>query len=364
MIPVPMAAPSIGEDEIGAATRVLRSGMLAAGPAVKEFEEEFAEYCCTEQAIATNNGTSALHATLSCLGICPGNEVIIPDFSFIATATCVSMCGATPVFADVDERTFNISPESVLEAITPGTRAVIGVHLFGQPFQCDPLREICDDHDLFLIEDAAQSHGARYRGKMTGGLGDAACFSFYPTKNMTTGEGGMITTGDRRFADRVRAFINHGQSRKYVHEFLGYNYRMTDIAAAIGSVQLRRLDAFNRKRIENAGRLDRCLGKTAVLAPFRETGVGHVYHQYVTRVTGGCGIGRDNFARELRARGIDTAVHYPTPIHLQPVYQGVSNPVPCPVSERLSNEVLSLPVHPRLTTDQIEYMCSTIEELF
>ncbi len=249
---IPVAKPFVGEEEIEAVAAVMRSGMIASGPKVAEFESRFAEYCGVPHAIATSNGTTALHAGFLAAGIGAGDSVVVPSFSFIATATSVSMTGATPVFADVDERTFTLDPDAVIEALRPDTKAVVGVHLYGQPFDVRPLREICDDHDLLLVEDAAQAHGAEYHGKRVGGLADFGCFSFYPTKNMTTGEGGMVTTDDPGLADRVRLYINHGQSRKYLHTAIGYNFRLTDMGAAVGLVQLGRLEGFNERRIHNA----------------------------------------------------------------------------------------------------------------
>ena len=231
---IPIAKPMTGDKEIEAVTEVLRSGMLAQGKNVARFEEDFAGYCGVAEAVAVNNGTAALHATLLALGIQAGDEVIVPDFTFFATASSVCMCGARPVFADVDGKTFNVNPASVQENIGPKTRAVIGVHLFGQPFEVRPVRELCEDAKIPLIEDAAQAHGAAYQKKKAGGLGDVACFSFYPTKNMTAGDGGMVTTDDRDLAAKIRVIINHGQSGKYLHTCLGYNYRMTDIAGALG----------------------------------------------------------------------------------------------------------------------------------
>jgi len=360
MTPIPIARPTIGEEEIEAVTRVLHSGMLAQGREVAAFEEQFAEYCDVTHAIAVNSGTAALHAALSCAGIGPGDEVIVPTFSFFATASCVSICGATPVFVDVDTRTFTIDPESVDQALTDRTRAVIGVHLFGQPFDRDPIAEICEDHHLALIEDAAQSHGAKYHSRSVGGLGKAGCFSFYPTKNMTTGEGGRITTDDRVYAATIRRFINHGQSGKYQHTMIGYNYRMTDIGGALGSVQLKKLPGFNRKRTAHAAYLDAHLHAPGLVTPYCMPGSTHVYHQYVVRITSGFPISRADLITRLGEEGIGTAVHYPVPIHQQPAYMNDQRSVPCPVAERLCEEVLSLPVHPNVTDSMLAEICSTI----
>jgi perosamine synthetase len=363
MMQIPIAKPQAGDEEIEAVARVLRSGMFAQGPEVKMFEEQFAGYCGASHGIAVNNGTAALHAVLAAAGIGPGDEVIVPSFSFIATATCVSMCGARPVFADVDPQYFTLDPESANALITRSTKAIIGVHLFGQPFDIDPIREVCDDNHALLIEDAAQAHGALCHGKKVGGLGDAACFSFYPTKNMTTGEGGMITTGDAEYAAKIRRFINHGQSEKYLHTTLGYNYRMTDIGAAIGVVQLKKLDAANARRQHNAGYFDRHLKAAGLVLPARREDCAHVYHQYVVKVTRECALPREDLMQALKTKGIGTAVHYPIPIHLQPVYQSIADNVACPVSCELAQQVMSLPVHPLVTDEQLAYICTTLRDV-
>jgi perosamine synthetase len=273
------------------------------------------------------------------------------------------MCGATPLFADVDAATFNIDPESVAALIRPDTRAVIGVHLFGQPFDVGAVREVCDDHGLILIEDAAQAHGAECRGKRAGSLAEIGCFSFYPTKNMTTGEGGMVTTDDDALAERVRLFINHGQSKKYLHSAVGYNYRMTNMGAAIGLVQLDRLEGFNERRIRNARYLDRHLAGTGLVTPYAAPGVRHVYHQYVVKLPSGYSLTRDAFMSALADRGIGTAVHYPIPVNRQPVYQSAFGDISCPVSDDLAASVVSLPVHPSVTDDELAYICDAVRGL-
>jgi len=361
MMQVPIAQPRAGEEEIEGVTRVLRSGMFAQGPVVAEFEGNFARYCGVRHAIAVNSGTAALHAALACAGIGPGDEVIVPSFSFIATATCVSMCGARPVFADVDPEYFTIDPESAHALFTRSTKAVIGVHLFGQPFDVDPMRDLCADHGAVLIEDAAQAHGSVYKGKKAGGLGNAGCFSFYPTKNMTTGEGGMVTTDDEEYAAKIRRFINHGQSEKYLHTSIGYNYRMTDIGAAIGMAQLKKLDGFNARRLHNADYYDRHLNRTGIVVPARKKDCAHVFHQYVVKVTKDAALTREQLMQDLKAKGIGTAVHYPIPIHRQPVYQSAD--AACPVALDLASQVMSLPVHPLVTDEQLKYTCDTVNEV-
>ncbi|MEN6444045.1 MAG: DegT/DnrJ/EryC1/StrS family aminotransferase [Methanoregula sp.] len=360
---IPIARPAIGQDEISAVSEVLVSGMLAQGEKMAEFEKKFADYCGTTHAVATNNGTAALHAALLAAEIGYGDEVIVPAFSFIATATAVSMCGAKPVFADVDERTFTIDPQQITERITPKTKAVIGVHLFGQSFDVHAVKECCESHNLILIEDAAQAHGALCNGEKTGGLGHMGCFSFYATKNMITGEGGMITTSEKACAERLRLIVNHGQSEKYLHTRLGYNYRMTDIAAAIGIVQLKKLDKFNMRRRKNAEYYDTHLKVNGLVTPYVAEGMHHVYHQYVIRLTGEFPMKRPEFMEYLKAKGIGCAVHYPIPLHRQPLYDVAQDPDPCPVSTRLAESVLSLPVHPLLDGKELAFICDTINKV-
>jgi len=358
--PIPIARPGLGQEEIAAVVEVLESGMLAAGGRVREFETLFAGYCGTRHAIAVSNGTTALHAALLAAGIGPGDEVIVPSFSFIATATAVSMCGATPVFADVDEGVFTIDPASLEHQVTKKTKAVIGVHLFGQPFDISGVQKVCDAHDLILIEDAAQAHGAQYHKKKVGGFGQSACFSFYATKNMITGEGGMITSNDDACDKELRLIINHGQSEKYLHTRLGYNYRMTDIAAAIGIVQLNRLEGFNEARRRNAEYYNSHLSANGLVTPEVSRGMYHVYHQYVIRLTEDFPMNRKEFMAFLHQKGIGSAVHYPIPIHRQPLYAQSSDVDSCPVATALAESVLSLPVHPLVEPQQLAYICETI----
>lgn len=362
-VQIPIARPAIGQDEITAVSEVLASGMLAQGEKVAEFEKKFADYCGTTQAIAVNNGTAALHAALLALDIGHGDEVIVPAFSFIATATAVSMCGAKPVFADVDEETFNISPAGISALITPKTKAVIGVHLFGQPFDVRAVQECCESHNLKLVEDAAQAHGAMVNGEKVGGFGHLGCFSFYATKNMITGEGGMVTTSEKAYAERLRLVVNHGQSEKYLHTRLGYNYRMTDIAAAIGIVQLKKLEKFNMRRRKNAEYYTANLRVPGLVTPHVANGMHHVYHQYVVRLTDEFPMKRTEFMEYLKTKGIGSAVHYPIPIHCQPLYAEPDVPDSCPVSTRLSKTVLSLPVHPLLDSKELAYICDTINRV-
>lgn len=359
---IPVASPVIGEEEVAAVSRVLLSGNLVQGPLVKEFEEKFAAFCGVGHAVAVNNGTAALHAALLAAGIGAGDEVIVPAFTFFATASSVSMCGARPVFADIDPGTFNLDPASVGERITGRTRAVIGVDLFGQPCDADALRDLCTDHHLTFVEDAAQAHGAEYRGRKAGSLGDYSCFSFYATKNICTGEGGMVMAHTPAQAAAVRLIANHGQEQKYLHTRIGYNYRMTDLAAAIGLAQLEKIQAFTRARRENAAYLTSHLDREGIVPPVMAPGSGHVYHQYVIRVTDGFPMDRDGLMQYLAGKGIGSAVHYPVPLHRQPVYTRDTTDCRCPVSEQAAREVLSLPVHPKVSPADLACICKAIQE--
>jgi len=356
-VKIPVARPLLGAEEAEAVREVLASSMIASGPKTAAFEERFAAYCGAPHAVATNNGTAALHAALLAGGVGPGDEVIVPSFSFIATATAVSMCGAVPVFADVDPDRFTIDLVSAEALVTARTKALIGVHLFGQCCDVPAIADLCTDRGLLFVEDAAQAHGAALDGKRAGSFGDFGCFSFYATKNMTTGEGGMVTTASDEFDARLRRVINHGQSEKYLHTELGYNYRMTDIAAAVGLVQLERLDGFNRRRQENAAFYSGHISAPGIAVPTVSPGAVHVYHQYVLRVEEG----RDRIMAALGERGIGTAVHYPVPIHRQPIYAGLK--ADCPVAERLAASVFSIPVHPGVTDEERTYIADTINEV-
>jgi perosamine synthetase len=362
-VQIPVARPAIGQDEISAVTAVLESGMLASGERVAEFEKKFADYCGATHAVAMNNGTAALHAALLAADIGPGDEVIVPSFTFFATASSVSMTGAKPVFVDVNEKTFCIDPAQVENHITPKTKAVIGVHLFGQPFDVQAIKQVCESHNLTLIEDAAQAQGAMWNSEKAGAIGNMGCFSFYATKNMTTGEGGMVTTSDKALNERLRLLINHGQSEKYLHTRIGYNYRLTDVAAAIGLVQLKKLEKFNTRRRKNAEYFDAHISVKGILTPFVAPGMHHVYHQYVLRLTDEFGMKRADFIEYLKAKGIGSAIHYPIPLHHQPVYARANEPDSCPVSTSLASSVLSIPVHPLLDQKELSYICEVINRV-
>jgi dTDP-4-amino-4,6-dideoxygalactose transaminase len=349
---IPIAKPRIGDDEKRAVEEVLDSGVIAQGQRVGEFEFAFADYIGSDHAIAASSGTAALHLALLSCGVGKGDEVITTPFSFIATANAILYCGATPVFADINKRTFNIDPGHLEKSISERTKAVLVVHLYGQPCEMDSIQEICEDNDLKLIEDACQAHGASYKGKKAGNLGDCGVFSFYPTKNMTTGEGGIITTNDAGVADKSRLLREHGSKVRYHHEVLGFNYRMTDIAAAIGLAQLDKLESFNQRRIENAKELSSSIEKIkGLIPPFIIPDVRHVFHQYTLRVTDDFHLRRDEVVNRLSQMGVGTGIYYPVPIHKQPFYKGYEGDLR--VSEAMAKEVLSLPVHPGVSTEDL-----------
>ena len=349
---IPISKPMISAEDIKAVTRVLKSGMIAAGPAVKKFEEKFASYTGVKQAVAVSNGTAALHAALYGIGVRKGDRVVVPSFTFIASANAVLQAGGVPVFADIRENTMNMDPDKLEEILMKDDKgrikAVMPVHLYGRVCEMDKIMKIARKHGAMIIEDAAQAHGAKYRGKMAGSFGDAAGFSMYATKNMTTGEGGMVTTNTKEASKIIRSFINHGSEGVYHHTREGYNYRMTDAEAAMGITQLKRLDYFNRRRRKNAARYGKILNKYGwLILPDAEKDEYHVYHQYTVRVKRGL---RDRLASFLRENGIGAKVFYPVPVHMQPLYKksGIKK-AKLPVAEKAAAEVLSLPAHPGLT---------------
>ncbi len=354
---IPVAKPLIAEEEKQAVLEVLDSGQLAQGSRVEHFERLFAAYHNAKHGVAVNSGTAALIVALQSHGVGPGDEVITSPFSFIATATSIIACGARPVFVDIDPFDFNLDPNLVEDAITDQTKAIMPVHLYGHPAPIGALREIAGDNEIALVEDAAQAHGAESQGRRVGTLG-TGCFSFYPTKNMTTGEGGIITTNDDEVARMARIIRNHGQERRYYHEHFGLNWRMTDLCGAIGVVQMTHIEAWNEARIRNATRLSELI--TEVETPRVREGDRHVFHQYTVRVPGD----RDAFQAKLQEAGIGSGVHYPIPIHQQPIMKQMGlGGVECPVAEAAAAAVLSLPVHPSVTDDDIVYIAETVNRL-
>lgn len=355
---IPISKPDIGAEEKAAVFEVLDSGMIAMGPRTAQFEQAFAEMCGVKHAIAVASGTTALHSALLANGVGPGDEVITTPFTFIATIDAIMYVGARPVFVDIDEETFNMDLEQVESVITPRTKAILPVHLYGYMCDMDRLQTLADKHGLKIIEDACQAHMATYKGKRAGSFGTGA-FSFYATKNMMCGEGGMVTTNDDVIADQCRLIRNHGTRRRYYHEMLGFNFLMTDIEAAMGLVQLKRLPEFSEKRARNAAYLSAKI--ESVITPTVKEGYGHVWHQYTVRVDGGRN--RDAAVEQLGKAGITAGVYYPTPAHCQPHVQRVVGNVQLPVVERLSNEVMSLPVHTHLTQEDLETIVSEVNKL-
>lgn len=352
-----MARPQIGEEEKQAVLEVLDSGMLAQGPRVKAFEEAFAEMCGVAYAVATSSGTTALHTALLAHGIGPGDEVITSPFTFIASANSVLFTGARPVFVDIDPKTYNIDPELIKAAITPRSKAILPVHLYGLSCDMDAIMDIAKVHNLVVIEDACQSHGATYKGKRVGSFGTGT-FSLYPTKNMTSGEGGMITTNDTTIAERCRVIRQHGMRRRYYHDELGFNFRMTDLHAAVGLAQLHKLEGFNQARQTNAAYLSAHL--QGVTTPYTPPECQHVFHQYTVRVPDSQ---RDALRAHLQERGVGSEVYYPVPIHQQTYYTEVLGYTDhLPVAEQAAAEVLSLPVHAGLSQEDLETIMEAVGE--
>lgn len=358
---IPIAKPLIGEEEKKAVQEVLDSGVIAQGPKVKEFEEKFAQYCGVKYAVATSSGTTALHTALMALGVRETDEVITTPFTFIASSNAVLFCRAKPVFADIGED-YNISPQSLAEKITSKTKAILPVHLYGQPADMKPIMELASDHNLLVLEDACQAHGAEYNGKKVGGFG-TGCFSFYPTKNMTSSEGGMITTDDKDAYERCKLLRSHGMPVRYHHNMLGYNFRLTDIAAAIGLAQLKKLDGFTELRVRNARLLTKGLEKIdGIVTPKEYDGRKHVFHQYTIRLSG-FKLSRDEVIKVLDENGIGSMIYYPIPSHKQKLYIELGYGDSLPVCEGFCQEVLSLPVHPSVSEDDVAKIVSVFEDM-
>lgn len=357
---IPIAAPQVGEEEKAAVMAVLDSGQLAQGPIVEAFEREFAQWCGVKHAVAVSSGTAALHLLMLAHGIGEGDELITSPFTFVASANAALFVGARPVFVDIEPETYCLDPRKVEAAITPRTKAIMPVDLYGHPAQIPELLDIAKRHGIALLEDACQAHGAAIGNRKAGGLGVDATFSFYPTKNMTTAEGGMVTTDDDAIAEKVTVLRQHGATRRYQHDILGYNFRMTDICGAIGRAQLAKLDRFNERRRRNASVLDEGLaGTKGVVLPRERAGYRHVYHQYTIRVEGD----RDRFQQRLREAGIGTAVHYPIPVHRQPLYSSLGyGDGSLPESEAAAEHVLSVPVHPALSDSDLDRVVEAVKK--
>ncbi|MFH1978375.1 MAG: DegT/DnrJ/EryC1/StrS family aminotransferase [Candidatus Aenigmatarchaeota archaeon] len=357
---IPISKPLIGKDEIDEVVRVLESGMLVQGEKVSELQTNFSNYLGVKYSVATNNGTTALELALRSIDTKEGDEIITTPFTFIASSNAILFCRAKPVFVDIDPETFNIDSNLIEEKITEKTKAILIVHLYGKPCNMDKIMAIAEKHNLKVIEDSCQAHGAEYKGKKVGSFG-IGCFSFYATKNMTTGEGGMVTTDNREIAEKIEMLRNHGQEDRYYHKILGYNYRMTNMAAALGVVQLRKLDEMNEKRRENARVFTENLKSIeGLVTPKEEENEKHVFHQYTLRVTNKFPLSRDELVQVLKSNGVGTRIYYPVPVHKQDIYKSNES---LTEAEKASDEVISIPVHPGLSVEDVTKIVEIIRSV-
>ena len=364
---IPINMPQIDEKEIEMVVKVLKSRVLTDhlgnGPMVRRFEEEFARFVRTKHAVAVNNGTAALHMALLVAGVTSGDEVILPSFTFVATAEAVALTGARLVFVDIDPLTYNIDPQKMEDAVTAKTKAVMPVDLYGLSADMEVIKETAQRHGLVVIEDSAQAHGAMYKGKPPGYFADIACWSFYASKNMTTGEGGMVTTNDNEYAEKLRHIRSHGEKEEYKSFMIGHNYRMPEIEAAIGCAQLRKLPRFLEERRRNAGLLtERLNGIKGLQLPMEPRGYKHGWYLYTVRLQEADASGRNKIVDKLRKRAIEAAVYYHTPVHLMPYYQQFGE-FRLPEAERAAQQVFSLPIHPGVTRKEIGYIGDVVREL-
>ena len=361
-----ISKPIIEKQECDAVLKVLKSGNLVQGKKVAELEEKFSNLCNTKYAVATNNGTSALHTALHAISLKPGDEVITTPFTFVATANSILMAGAKPIFVDIDEMTYNLDPKKIENAITSKTKAILVVNLYGQPANYSKINSIAKKNKLIVIEDAAQSIDAEYQNKKSGNLADIACFSLYATKNITSGEGGMITTNNKEYFGKAHLFRQHGQdeNKRYEYFGLGYNYRMMDLQAAIAIEQLKRLEFITIKRQKNAQIYNKNLANIkGLILPYLSPDINHVYHQYTIRLTQNFASNRKQFIDYLKKKNINVGIYYPKPLHLVKHLAEYGYKVgDFPVSELISNQVLSLPVHPQLSNKDILYIIKTIND--
>jgi len=365
---IPINLPKIGEEEVQAVVKVLRSGMLTsglgAGPEVSAFEKKFADFASAKFAVAVNTGTAALHSAVLAVGVKQGDEVILPSFTFVATAEAIVLAGAKPVFADIDSKTYNLSPSEVEKAITKKTKAIIPVDLYGFSADMKSLKEIASNHGLTLVEDAAQAHGTTYEGKPSGAFADAACWSLYASKNMTTGEGGVVTTNDDQIAETLRMIRTHGEKAKYASLMLGTNYRMSEIQAAIGNVQMKKLPSFIAKRRENAQQLTKLLEKdNRLVLPFESKNMLHSWYLYTARLKDATEEERNHLVEALKKKGIGSEVYYINPVHQMPFYRENFGSAKLAQTEKASKQVFSLPIHPGVTNEQISFIAETVLSL-
>lgn len=360
---IPIVKVSISEATEEAVLKVLRCGVLAQGKEVENFEKEFAKYIGVKYAVAVVNGTAALQTALLALGIKKGDEVITSPYSFIASTNVIFFVGAKPVFVDASYD-FNIDTLKIEEKINSKTKAILPIHMFGNPCDMDKISSLAKKYNLKVIEDACQAHGAEYKGKKVGSFGDLGCFSFYATKNMTTGEGGMITTSNKKLYEKMKMLRHHGSSIRYHHDILGYNFRMTDMQAAIGREQLKKLDKSNRKRIANALYLNSLLKNIkGLILPKISPDTKHVFHQYTIILDEDYPLDREKLAKVLTVKGIGYGIFYPIPIHKQKELLDMGLCYNLPKAEALSKKVISLPIHPNVTKENLKYIAKILIEL-
>jgi len=365
---IPINLPKIGEEEVEAVVKVLRNGpltnALGAGPMVTQFEKNFAAFAGVKHAIAMNTGTAALHSAIVAAGVKQGDEVILPSFTFVATAEAVVMAGGKPVFADIDPETYHLSLAEIEKNVTKKTKAIVPVDLYGLAVDIKPMRKIAAKHGLAVVEDAAQAHGATCAGKPAGAFADAACWSLYASKNMTTGEGGVVTTDSDEMAETLRLIRTHGEKAKYASLMLGYNYRMSEIQAAIGLVQLTKLPAFVAKRRENAKRLTKLLAVSDRLElPEESEERLHSWYLYTVRLQNAAESERNKIVEELKKKGIGAEAYYVHPVHTMPYYRESFGERKLPETEKAAKQVFSLPIHPGVTEAQVDYIGKTLLDL-
>lgn len=360
--------PAIGKEEIEAVVEVLKSGILSEksgrGPRVLQFEKDFSKYVGAKHAVAVSSGTAALHSALLAVGIQPGDEVVVPSFTFSATAEAVVLAGGRPSFADIDADTYAITPESIEAALTSKTKAILPVHMYGLCADMDPIMELARNRGLIVIEDAAQAHGAEYKGRRAGSIGDATCFSFYAGKNMTTGEGGMVTTNDDDLAEQMRMIRTHGEERPYWVSRQGHNYHMPEIAGALGIVQLKKLPGFLEERRKNAEYLTEKLSVLGKLVmPKEPAGRKHAWYLFSPRLRGANAGKRNKLVEKLRSRNIGAAVYYESPVHMLPYYRDLQSTrrSALPETERACRQVFSLPVHPQLRQTELQFITDSVK---
>jgi perosamine synthetase len=365
---IPINKPQMDEEEVQAVLEVMRKGpltnALGAGPKVLEFEKTFAQFAGAKHAVAVNTGTAALHAAVMAVGVRRDDEVILPSFTFVATAEAVALAGGKPVFADIDPKTYTLSPVAVEKALTKKTKAILPVDLYGFSADMKPLREIAAKNGLGLVEDAAQAHGTTYEGKSAGAFSDAACWSLYASKNMMTGEGGVITTNNDKIDETLRMIRTHGEKAKYASEILGNNYRMSELQAAIGNVQMKKLPSFIAKRRQNAEQLTKILQKSKkLILPYESKDRLHSWYLYTARLKDSTETQRNKLLDALKAKGIGAEAYYVNPVHTMPFYRDNYGAKALPETEKAANQVFSLPIHPGVTQEEIASIGETVLSL-